>query len=90
MGGEDFAYVLERIPGAMAFLGVAPGGGDPLARAPLHNPRMNVEELKAEAARMEQENRTLRQQVEERYGLENIIGESAALHEGLQLVQQFL
>lgn len=44
MGGEDFAYVLERIPGAMAFLGVAPGDGDPLARAPLHNPGMLVDE----------------------------------------------
>ena len=44
MGGEDFSYVLERIPGAMAFLGVAPGGGDPLARAPLHNPAMLVDE----------------------------------------------
>ena len=44
MGGEDFAYVLERIPGAMAFLGVAPEGGDPLARAPLHNPAMLVDE----------------------------------------------
>ena len=44
MGGEDFAYVLERIPGCMAFLGVAPAGGDPLARAPLHNPAMMVDE----------------------------------------------
>ncbi len=44
MGGEDFAYVLERIPGCMAFLGVAPEGGDPLARAPLHNPAMLVDE----------------------------------------------
>ena len=44
MGGEDFAYVLERIPGAMAFLGVAPSDGDPLARAPLHNPGMMVDE----------------------------------------------
>ena len=44
MGGEDFAYVLERIPGCMAFLGVAPAGGDPLARAPLHNPGMMVDE----------------------------------------------
>src|SRR5438045_6380243 len=31
--------------------------------------------------RLEQENRTLRQQVDERYGLENIWGHSAALHE---------
>ena len=44
MGGEDFSYVLERIPGAMAFLGVAPAEGDPLARAPLHNPAMMVDE----------------------------------------------
>jgi len=44
MGGEDFSYVLERIPGCMAFLGVAPDGGDPLARAPLHNPAMLVDE----------------------------------------------
>ena len=26
MGGEDFSYVLEQVPGAMAFLGVAPPG----------------------------------------------------------------
>src|ERR1700730_8628632 len=38
--------------------------------------------------RMEQENRTLRQQVDERYGLENIIGESAALREVLDTVRQ--
>ncbi len=44
MGGEDFSYVLERIPGCMAFLGVAPGDGDPLTRAPLHNPAMMVDE----------------------------------------------
>ena len=44
MGGEDFSYVLERIPGCMAFLGVAPGEGDPLGRAPLHNPAMMVDE----------------------------------------------
>jgi two-component system, NtrC family, response regulator AtoC len=38
--------------------------------------------------RMEQENRTLRQQVDERYGLENIIGESQALHEVLDTIRQ--
>src|SRR5216117_2989736 len=38
--------------------------------------------------RMEQENRTLRQQVDERYGLENIIGESPALHEVLDTIRQ--
>jgi DNA-binding NtrC family response regulator len=38
--------------------------------------------------RMEQENRTLRQQVDERYGLENIIGDSPALHEALDTIRQ--
>ena len=44
MGGEDFAYVLQRVPGAMAILGVAPPGGDPFARAPIHNGAMMVDE----------------------------------------------
>ena len=44
MGGEDFSYVLERIPGAMAFLGVAPAGTDATGRAPLHNPGMMIDE----------------------------------------------
>src|SRR6202048_1876631 len=38
--------------------------------------------------RLEQENRTLRQQVDERYGLGNIIGESTALHEVLDTIKQ--
>jgi DNA-binding NtrC family response regulator len=37
---------------------------------------------------MEQENRTLRQQIDERYGLENIIGESPALREVLDTIRQ--
>ena len=44
MGGEDFAYVLERIPGAMAFIGVAPPGEDAATRAPIHNGRMTIHE----------------------------------------------
>lgn len=44
MGGEDFSFVLERVPGAMAFLGVAPPGEDARARAPLHNPGMMIDE----------------------------------------------
>jgi two-component system, NtrC family, response regulator AtoC len=40
------------------------------------------------ARKLEQENRTLRQQVDERYGLENIIGESAALREVLDAIRQ--
>ena len=35
-----------------------------------------------------EENRTLRQQVDERYGLENIIGESPALHDVLNTIRQ--
>jgi two-component system response regulator AtoC len=38
--------------------------------------------------KLEQENRTLRQQVNERYGLENIVGESAALREVLDTIRQ--
>jgi amidohydrolase len=29
MGAEDFSYVLERVPGAMAFLGACPPGSEP-------------------------------------------------------------
>ncbi len=38
--------------------------------------------------RLEQENRTLRQQVDERFGLENIVGESSALREVLDTIRQ--
>ena len=44
MGAEDFSYVLQKVPGAMAFLGVAPPEGDASTRAPLHNPGMMVDE----------------------------------------------
>jgi amidohydrolase len=44
MGGEDFSYILEKVPGAMAFIGVAPNGEDASARAPLHNPGMTIDE----------------------------------------------
>lgn len=44
MGGEDFSYVLEKMPGAMAFLGVAPAGTEAATRAPLHNPAMMIDE----------------------------------------------
>ena len=38
--------------------------------------------------RMEQENRTLRQQVDERFGLENLVGESPLLREVLDTIRQ--
>src|SRR6266403_5609887 len=37
---------------------------------------------------LEQENRVLRQQIDQRYGLENIIGDSPALHEVLETIKQ--
>ena len=44
MGGEDFRYVLREVPGAMAFIGVAPPGSDPRTNPPLHNTRMMIDE----------------------------------------------
>jgi two-component system response regulator AtoC len=41
-----------------------------------------------QSRRMEQENRILRQQIDERYGLENILGESLALREVLDTIRQ--
>jgi len=44
MWAEDFAYVLERAPGAMFFLGVAGEGVDHTACNGIHSPRMVVDE----------------------------------------------
>ena len=45
MGGEDFAYVLQKVPGCMAFLGVAPEGEtNPEGRPSLHHAKMTPEE----------------------------------------------
>ena len=44
MTGEDFAFVLEKVPGAMAILGVAPADGNPFDRPPIHSARMMVNE----------------------------------------------
>jgi two-component system response regulator AtoC len=41
-----------------------------------------------QSRKLEQENRTLRQQVDERFGLENIWGESPVLHEVLDIIKQ--
>jgi amidohydrolase len=37
MGAEDFAYVLQRVPGAMAFLGACPPGAEPATAAGNHS-----------------------------------------------------
>jgi hippurate hydrolase len=44
MGAEDFAYVLEKVPGAMFFLGVAAQGADLRTCSGIHSPRMLVDE----------------------------------------------
>jgi amidohydrolase len=44
MGAEDFSYVLEKIPGAMAFLGVAAEGSDWKHCCGIHSSRMIVDE----------------------------------------------
>ena len=42
MGAEDFSYVLQKVPGAMAFLGVRPDGDE--QPAPCHSNRMMLNE----------------------------------------------
>jgi amidohydrolase len=44
MGAEDFSYVLQKVPGAMAFLGAAPQGGDWRTCCALHSNRMVLDE----------------------------------------------
>lgn len=44
MGAEDFSYVLEKVPGAMFFLGVAAEGVDWKGCCGLHSSRMIVDE----------------------------------------------
>jgi hippurate hydrolase len=41
MGAEDFSYVLERVPGAMAFLGACPPGLEP-GKAPANHSNLVV------------------------------------------------
>ncbi len=44
MGAEDFSYVLQRVPGAMAFLGACPPGQDPAEAPPNHSNRVQFDE----------------------------------------------
>ena len=44
MGAEDFAYVLEKVPGAMFFLGVAEDGADWKHCCGIHSTKMMVDE----------------------------------------------
>jgi metal-dependent amidase/aminoacylase/carboxypeptidase family protein len=44
MGAEDFSYVLQRVPGAMAFLGACPPDVEPGEAPPNHSNRVHFDE----------------------------------------------
>lgn len=44
MGAEDWSYVLQEVPGCMAFLGVCPPGRDPRGAPACHSNRMMLDE----------------------------------------------
>ena len=44
MGAEDFSYVLQRVPGAMAFLGARPADEDPATAPANHSNRVVFDE----------------------------------------------
>jgi metal-dependent amidase/aminoacylase/carboxypeptidase family protein len=44
MGSEDFSYVLQRVPGAMAFLGACPPDLDPDSAPPNHSNQVVFDE----------------------------------------------
>jgi metal-dependent amidase/aminoacylase/carboxypeptidase family protein len=44
MGAEDFSYVLEKVPGMMAFLGVAESGANWSQCCSIHSSHMMVDE----------------------------------------------
>jgi metal-dependent amidase/aminoacylase/carboxypeptidase family protein len=44
MGAEDFSYVLQKVPGMMAFLGVARADADHAQCCGIHSTRMVVDE----------------------------------------------
>jgi amidohydrolase len=44
MAAEDFSYVLQKVPGALAFLGACPPGVTPEEAAPNHSNRVHFDE----------------------------------------------
>jgi hippurate hydrolase len=44
MGAEDFSYVLQRVPGAFAFVGARPAGLDPATAPQNHSNRVVFDE----------------------------------------------
>src|SRR4051795_1603829 len=104
LAGEDGMNLIERalkMPHApICIMMTAYGSVDTAVEAmkrgaydfvtkPLNLDKVEMLISRALASRkMEQENRSLRQQIDERYGLENIIGESPALREVLDTIRQ--
>ena len=44
MGAEDFSFVLEQVPGAMAFLGARPADQDPATAPANHSNKVIFDE----------------------------------------------
>ena len=65
------------------------GGAYDFVTKPLNLDKVEILIARAlQSRKLEQENRTLREQVDERYGLDNIWGDSAPLHEVLDTIKQ--
>src|SRR5437588_1742904 len=104
LGGEDGMQLIERslkLPQPpMCIMMTAYGSVDTAVEAmklgaydfvtkPLNLDKVEILIARAlQSRRIEQENRSLRQQIDERYGLENILGESIALREVLDTIRQ--
>jgi DNA-binding NtrC family response regulator len=104
LGGEDGMQLIERalkMPHPpVCIMMTAYGSVDTAVEAmkrgaydfvtkPLNLDKVEILIARAlQSRRMEQENRTLRQQIDERFGLENILGESLALREVLDTIRQ--
>ena len=44
MAAEDFSYVLQKVPGTLAFLGACPPGIEPDEAPPNHSNRVHFDE----------------------------------------------
>src|SRR5205085_7209600 len=103
LGGEDGMQLIERalkMPHApVCIMMTAYGSVDTAVEAmkrgaydfvtkPLNLDKVEMLIARAlQSRKLEQENKSLRQQVDESYGLENILGDSAALHEVLETIK---
>src|SRR6478609_2508713 len=103
LGGEDGMQLIERalkLPHPpICIMMTAYGSVDTAVEAmkrgaydfvtkPLNLDKVEILIARAlQSRRIEQENRTLRQQIDKRFGLENILGESLALREVLDTIR---